>query len=374
MASKVRERPRRGGPKAKSEVPHTRELQLGTPTRLRAFVLLGLTLIGIYVCVWLLLPFLPALAWALGLAIVFAPAHRWLEARLGNGNIAASVSTLLIGVLVVAPLLLIAGWIVQHAAEGAATVQAQLSSGAWRTALTENALIATVLGLFGGVDLDKTLEAGTNWLSSMSTTFVSGSVLGIVTLLLTFYLLFYFLRDRRPALNWLCEISPLSDAEMKLFFSRVKDMVDATVYGTLVVAVVQGTLGGLMFWLLGLPAPVLWGVVMGVLAVVPVLGAFIIWIPAALYLVLTGEAGKALILTAWGGVVIAGLDNLLYPILVKDQLRMHTVPAFIAILGGLILFGASGILLGPLIVTATMFFLEIWRVPIGGEDIKDGPS
>ena len=249
-----------------------------------------------------------------------------------------------------------------------------MSSGAWRTALTDNALISTVLGLFGGVDLDKALEAGTNWLSSMSATFVSGSVLGIVTLLLTFYLLFYFLRDRRPALNWLCEISPLSDAEMKHFFSRVEDMVDATIYGTLVVAVVQGTLGGLMFWLLGLPAPVLWGVVMGVLAVVPVLGAFIIWVPAAIYLVLMGEAGKALILAAWGGVVIAGIDNLLYPILIKDQLRMHTVPAFIAILGGLILFGASGILLGPLIVTATMFFLEIWRVPIGGEDIKDGPS
>jgi predicted PurR-regulated permease PerM len=114
--------------------------------------------------------------------------------------------------------------------------------------------------------------------------------------------------------------------------------------------------------------PLFWGLVMGLLAVVPLLGAFVVWVPAAISLALNGDWGSALILTAWGAIVVGGIDNLLYPILVKAQLRLHTIPTFISIVGGLILFGASGLLLGPLIVTVTIFFLEIWRVPVSGTE------
>jgi len=186
-------------------------------------------------------------------------------------------------------------------------------------------------------------------------------VLSVLTLIVTLYLLFYFLRDREVALNWLREMSPLSSSEMDRLFDRVADTIRATFYGTVVVAVVQGTLGGLMFWWLGLPMPVFWGVVMGLLAIVPLRGAIVVWVPAAAYLALSGDWGRALILTVWGTIVVGGIDNLLYPILVKDQLSLHTVPAFISIVGGLVLFGASGLLLGPIILTLTIFFLELWR-------------
>lgn len=182
-----------------------------------------------------------------------------------------------------------------------------------------------------------------------------------IGVLLTFYLLFYFLRDQRAVLLSLRSLSPLSEAEMDRLFSRVSDTVHATIYGTLAVAAVQGTLGGLMFWWLGLPAPLLWGLVMGVLAVVPVLGAFIVWIPAALFLALDGSWGKALMLAVWGGVVVGGIDNVMYPILVGHRLRLHTIPAFIAIVGGLVVFGPSGLILGPVTLTVTVLLLEIWR-------------
>ena len=148
--------------------------------------------------------------------------------------------------------------------------------------------------------------------------------------------------------------------DMNRLFDGVIDTIHATLYGTLVVAVVQGTLGGLMFWWLGLPAPLLWGIVMGLLAVVPVLGAFVIWIPAAIFLVLEGSGGKALLLTLWGGIVVGGIDNLLYPMLVGRRLKMHTVLAFISIVGGLIVFGLSGLILGPVIFTVTRLLLKIW--------------
>jgi predicted PurR-regulated permease PerM len=116
-----------------------------------------------------------------------------------------------------------------------------------------------------------------------------------------------------------------------------------------------------MFWWLGLPAPLLWGVVMGLLAIVPVFGAFVVWIPAAAFLALDGHWARAAILTVWGGVVIGWIDNILYPMLVGNRLRLHTVAAFVAVVGGLTVFGVSGVVLGPLIVATTLTLLQIWQ-------------
>jgi predicted PurR-regulated permease PerM len=116
-----------------------------------------------------------------------------------------------------------------------------------------------------------------------------------------------------------------------------------------------------MFWWLGLPAPLFWGVMMGLLAVVPFLGAFVIWAPAALFLALAGEVTSAAILAAWGTIVVGLVDNLVYPILVGRKLMLHTVPSFIAVVGGLILLGAPGIVLGPIIVAVSLTLLAILR-------------
>jgi predicted PurR-regulated permease PerM len=343
------------------EDSHARDLQLGPSVRLRAFVLLALTIAGLFICFLLLWPFLPALVWSLALAILFLPAHRWIEANLHNVNLAAGASVLLIGALVIVPVLLVSGRIIEAAGGGALAVKDKIGSGEWRQVIENNDLLAPLARWTAHIDFHKALESVTAWLASTSAAFVSESVLSVVTLIVTLYLLFYFLRDREVALNWLREMSPLSGSEMDLLFDRVADTVRATLYGTVVVAIVQGTLGGLMFWWLGLPMPVFWGVVMGLLAIVPMLGAFVVWVPAAVYLALSGDWGSTLILTVWGTIVVGGIDNLLYPILVKDQLSLHTVPAFISIVGGLVLFGASGLLLGPIILALTIFFLELWR-------------
>ena len=171
----------------------------------------------------------------------------------------------------------------------------------------------------------------------------------------------FFLRDRDAALLSLRSVLPLSEAIMDRLFSRIGDTIYATIYGTLAVSSAQGVLGGLMFWWLGLSAPLLWGVVMALLAVVPVLGAFIVWIPAALFLVLEGNWGKALILALWGMFVVGTVDNLLRPILVGNRLKLHTALAFMSVVGGLILFGPAGLILGPLALTVTTVLLEIWR-------------
>jgi len=260
------------------------------------------------------------------------------------------------------PATLLGQRLVSEAVTGTDTIRAKVESGEWRRVLDGSPRLAPVVQrIERQIDLPGTVTTIAGWLTNAIATFLRGSVIQAIGLVLTFYLLFYFLRDRRGVLVSLRALSPLSEADMDRMFTRVADTVHATIYGTLIVAAVQGTLGGLMFWWLGLPAPVLWGLVMGVLAVVPVLGAFIVWIPAALFLALDGSWGKALILCLWGGVVVGGIDNVLYPILVGNRLKLHTIPAFIAIVGGLIVFGPSGIILGPVILTVTVVLLEIWR-------------
>jgi predicted PurR-regulated permease PerM len=190
---------------------------------------------------------------------------------------------------------------------------------------------------------------------------VTASAWAVGELLLTLFVLFFFFRDRHKALGMLRSLVPLSDRETDKVFARVSDTIHATIYGTLAVAIVQGALGGLMFWWLGLPAPILWGSVMALLAIVPVFGAFVIWLPAAIFLAATGEWGKAAILAGWGGIVISLIDNLLYPVLVGKRLRLHTVPVFFAIVGGLAVFGAAGLVPGPVVLSLTDAILEIWR-------------
>jgi predicted PurR-regulated permease PerM len=187
-----------------------------------------------------------------------------------------------------------------------------------------------------------------------------GSLLQAVELFITFYLLFYFLRDTRAAKAMLKGWLPLTLPETEKLLRRVTETVYATVYGTIAVAAVQGSLGGLMFWALGLSTPLLWGLVMGLLSIVPLIGAFIVWIPAAMLLVVDGSWVRALILTAWGGIVVSNIDNILRPIFVGNRLRLHTIPAFISIVGGLLLFGAPGFILGPLAATMTMLMVEFW--------------
>jgi predicted PurR-regulated permease PerM len=148
---------------------------------------------------------------------------------------------------------------------------------------------------------------------------------------------------------------------MDHLFDRVRDTIFATVYGTAAVSAVQGLLGGLMFWWLGLPAALLWGVIMALLAVVPMLGAYVVWVPAALFLAIEGSWGKALILAVWGGVIIGISDNLLRPVLVGNRLKLHTVLVFMSVVGGLILFGPTGLILGPVTLTVTTVLLEVWR-------------
>lgn len=331
--------------------------------RVGAFVLAAATLVGVLVCVLLAAPFLGALTWALVLAIVFATPHAKIEAALKHPNLAAVISALIIALVVAAPAVFVLDNLVEDGASSAAMVQRSVASGALQRFLDDHPGIAPIgKWVQQQIDLPTILSSLAGWLSNVGASFARGSVLQLIEIVLTFYLLFFFLRDRRAAARLLQDWLPLTPAESQRLFDRVVATVQAIVYGTVAVAVVQGTLGGLMFWVLGLPTPLLWGLMMGVLTIVPVVGWFIVWLPAVVFLAIEGSWIKAVILAFFGVVIVGGgIQNVLYPILVGNRLKLHTVATFISIIGGLILFGAPGFILGPLAVTVTALLLNVWR-------------
>ena len=337
----------------------------GPRSRILGLVLFVATFGGIYICYLLAAPFLSALTWALVLAVLSAAVHRAIEARLRRPNLSATISVLMVALIVVVPATFVAERLISEAAKGAIVIQTRVEGGAWRSAIDAHPWIAPIdQWIEQQINLPAIFGNVASWLTNTGASFVRGSVVQLIGVVLTFYLLFYFLRDRHLALATVRNLSPLSQTEMDRLFSQIVDTVHATIYGTVVVAGVQGTLGGLMFWWLELPTPLLWGLVMAFLAVVPVLGAFVVWIPAAIFLALDGSWEKALILVLWGGLVVSTIDNLLYPMVVGNRLKLHTVPAFISLVGGLTVFGPAGLVLGPMAVTTTMMLLEIWRTRI----------
>ncbi|KLI62912.1 AI-2E family transporter [Aurantiacibacter marinus] len=316
---------------------------------------------GIVLCYLIAEPFFAALVWSATLAVLFAGFERKMRLRLRSTTLSVVLTMILITVLVVVPVLLVSRAVLDAVLSGVADAEGLLSVD-WRNAANGmpgwQTAVAWIDANLDIVDLADSFAAA---MQQLATDLLVGSLTSAITLLLTFYFLFYFLRDSDDALSAIGLLIPLSDSEYAKLLTRMTDTIFATVWGIAIVSMVQGLLGGLMFWWLDLPSPVFWGLVMGLLAIVPFLGAFVVWLPAAILLVLDGQWSAALILTVWGTLIVGLIDNVLYPMLVGRQLAQHSVIAFIAIIGGIAVFGAHGFILGPLVISATLTLLEILR-------------
>ncbi len=330
--------------------------------RLKSLVVLLGTAIGVYLCYRLSLPFLSALTWALVLTIVLAPMHRWIEAHVRRPNPSALISVTAAAVAAGMPLFFIAQQLAREAEKGAVYLEKALKTFDGHALIGNHAWLAdTAAWLEVRFQPANAAIGFAQWLTEHSTSFFRGSVNQAIGLVLTFYILFYFLRDRRDAVSTLISFSPLTLEETMRVVGRFNETVHASIFGTIVIGLIQGSLGALMFWWLDLPTPVFWGLVMGVLAIIPVLGAFVIWVPAAAILALEGKWTDAILLAVWGGAIIATVDNLLYPILVGNRLKLHTLAAFVGTVGGVIFFGASGLVLGPAAIAITLELMDILR-------------
>lgn len=325
-------------------------------------------LVLLYLCWLLVAPFLPALAWAFALSLVANPFHHWLQTKSFSKNISTTVSVLLACLVLVVPAIFLVAVLVQEVAQAATAMANPLVLRNLRETLEHRTALGTVLRWVDlRIDLPKEFAQAARgmmtWIYSLSSSIVTGSAWVVTQVITMVVLLFYFLRDGNIILGKLRSVLPLTEQATDRIFSQITETIQVSLYGKLVVAAIQGSLGGLIFWWLSLPAPAFWGFVMALLSVLPVLGAFVIWLPAAIILIVQGFWARALVLTAWGILIVHPVDNFLGPVLVGTRLQIHTLLIFFSVLGGMAAFGVSGIVLGPVIVAVAIAVYEV-REPV----------
>jgi predicted PurR-regulated permease PerM len=329
--------------------------------------LLAATLVALYLCWKMLEPFIEVLLWAVVLVIVFMPVHRRVRARVGSPGWSAMLSCLLVVVVILVPLTLVALAITREMTHIAQSIQ----TGAGTDGLLNSPYIDRALNWIGQyVDLSQfnsqqfiaeRLKSLGGAIAGRTLGLVGGVVGIVIEVFFVIFTMYYLFRDGERMREAVYNVMPLNDRRAREIIDRTQEVISASVYGVLVIALIQGTLGGIAFWALGLPSSLLWGVVMVFLSMIPMAGAFVVWVPAALYLVITGAWGKAIILTIWGALVIGSVDNFLRPKLVGEKTRLHELLIFFSVLGGLQVFGVIGLVLGPVVVAITIALLDVLR-------------
>ena len=329
--------------------------------------LAALLLAALYVCWLMFQPFFNVLLWAAVLTVVFYPMHRRILERTQKPSLAAACSTLLVIFLILMPVTFITVAVVRELSGAAAAFQA--SDRTWENSAPPGVVwLLDRVGQYVHIDRESArtflVERMQTWgtaLAASTLVVVGGAVGAIMQMLLVVFTLFYFFRDGERIRHAAYQMVPLQRVQWQDIITRTREVIGATVYGVLAISAIQGVLGTFIFWALGLPSPLLWGVVMFFLSMIPMAGAFLVWVPAALYLALTGAYTKALILVVWGVVVIGSIDNVLSPRLVGRRASLHELLIFFAVLGGLQVFGVLGLVLGPVVVAMTLALIEMAR-------------
>jgi predicted PurR-regulated permease PerM len=331
------------------------------------FFLAILTAMALYFCYLLLAPFFTTIIVSVFLAILFYPLHRRIHRHLRNNTISAIFSTIAVAFLIAFPTFLLVRALMSELSD---TYSSLSNAGNGAEALgvyllhafnlllesAERHLPRSVASLpsetFGQVARSLTATLG------RMAGALAGTVLGA---LLTIFLLFFFFRDGRAMLRRATVILPLRLSQTRRLFSCVKETLHAIVYGSIAIAIIQGTLTGFSFWIVGIRSPILWGVITAFCSLLPAIGTTIVFIPASSMLIFSGHWIKAIVLIAYAFIVVHPVDNLLRPYLIGERTKLSTLYVFFALVGGLRLFGAVGLILGPIILTLTVALFKFLR-------------
>ncbi|MBS3066016.1 AI-2E family transporter [Candidatus Pacearchaeota archaeon] len=303
-------------------------------------------------------PILLAIAWGMLLAYVFLPVYRWLNKRTKNEVFSASIVLILLIVIIVLPILFVLPDIFQQIFELYKSSQALdlkgfidniLPSASPQLVISVSAAINTVLG---------------NMTSSILN-FLVGLTLDIplifIDLFVVAFVFFFTLKDVEKIKEFVKTISPLNRSQEKMLVEQFKDITYSTVYGRFVVGLVQGLLAGIGFLVFGVTNALVLTIVALFLAVLPILGVYLIWIPVAIYMFATSNIIVAILFTLYNLIIVSNVDNVLMAYIVSRRTSLSPLMALISSLGGLFLFGIIGLVIGPLIFAYFIILLDLYR-------------
>jgi predicted PurR-regulated permease PerM len=309
-------------------------------------------------------PFLAALGWAAILTIFFYPMHHWLMRRF-KANRAALLSTLAVTFLLIVPAILVATLFVREAVSVSRGVQSSLISENAPAVARAWAWIAKhVPGLDPNANLLAMLQQGVQkqagFLAERLGTILRNIAEFVFDLFVMIFAMFYFFRDANSIIRGVRSILPFDADHRDKMITQARDLISASVITSLIIAAIQGALGGLGFALVRLPTPIFWGVAMAFFSLVPVVGSSLIFVPAALWLGFTGHWGRAILLLAICAGVSTAVDNMVRPLLLGGRTELSALVIFISVVGGVSVFGMLGLVLGPILVATAASVLTVY--------------
>ena len=335
----------------------------------RALLTLLVVLLG-YLVFLVFEPFLVPLAWGAALSVILFPLHRRVRKLIKQPNLAAMVTTLVLAAVIVAPTLVVLGAVTTQAVQLADYVQNE-----WEAGRLPLAKLWTWIPLERGLQwlaergiseqqvremVTKNVERVAALLATWTGVVARNILVFFFDLFVALLTAFYLFRDGPALLERVRMSLPLDDAHREGLFFITQNVLYASVISGLVVAAVQGILGGLVFWALGIKAPLVWGMAMAFFAFLPIVGPWVVYVPAVLFFLVSEEYTKAIILLVLGTVLISSVDNVLRPILVAGRSQLNGLLVFISLLGGVFAFGALGLVLGPILVALADAVLEVY--------------
>lgn len=334
------------------------------------FAFLALIVAVSFAFAWILSPFFGAILWGVALAVAFAPLARLIARGVGGRrNVAALATVAIVLAIVVTPTI----YVGTHAAQEAMALYERVDSGEldlpryfdqvrdglpeWASALLDRLGVSSLGALEAKINAG--LLSGSEFIAAQAIGIGQSAFFFVVQLVLMIYLLYFLLRDEGLLSRWVGRAIPLHPEQRQSFLERFTVVVRATLKGDMLVALLQGTLGGLIFWALGIPGPLLWGVAMAFLALLPAVGTGLVWGPVAIYLLATGDLWRGVTLLVYGSLVISLVDNIVRPVLIGKDTRMPSYVVLISTLGGIATFGLNGILIGPMVAA---LFISGWDI------------
>jgi len=314
----------------------------------------------------ILKPFFFAIFWAILLAAIFSPLYKWLQLRFKSPNLCAGLSLVAVLITLILPAGFILALLVGETLDLYQSIHS--SGGSWMNSINGvlNSLSNHPLLARFNMDqqfiTDKTvdvLKVAANFFVKNLSALTGNTIVFFVEFAVMLYCLFYFLRDGKKLIETVTHYMPVDEQHMNTFISEFLVTSKATLKFTFIIGGIQGLMGGLIFYITGVDRALVWGVLMVGLSIVPAIGNSIIWAPAGIIMLLLGHVWQGIAILLFGAVVISSVDNLLRPILLGQDIQMHSLLIFLSTLGGIAAFGFSGFVLGPVVAA---FFLVSWKM------------
>ncbi|MGO9591121.1 MAG: AI-2E family transporter [Candidatus Acidiferrales bacterium] len=345
--------------------------------RVGGLLFYGLALLLAYFVYLIFAPFLVALAWAAVLVVVSYPAYEWLTRRM-HPTSAALVCTLGVTLILIVPSVLVMIEFVRQGVEAAHSIQFSVATGhlAWLSGAWSR--LQDRFPSIGAEDVTAAAHRYTAQAAEFGAarlgTILKNTALFFFHLAVTILAVFYLFRDGDAMVERLRQVLPFESGPGDRMLSDAKELIFASVTSSLASAVVHAVLGGFAFAVTGIEAPLFWGVMMGFCSFIPVVGSAIVWVPAAISLMVGGHLGRGIFLAIFCILIVSMVDNVMRPWLISGRAQMGGLLVFISVLGGISVFGLLGVVLGPIIVATTASLLDLYapRGPDGNNRSKPG--